>query len=515
MTYDDLMTDNRKLREEVAQLKLDIHQLEVMLRLKHLSQFAPSSERHVATPLFPLDDKSASSSEGHEARAEVKAHLRRKKKRAVIPDHAPRQRVEHDLAESERYCPVHRTNLSRGKDRITTRVEWIPARISVIDHVSATYCCEICDKTVKIAEPPPSPIQGSIATPSLLAQIATAKFADGLPLYRQESILARAGIELSRTTLATWMGKVATSLTPLYNLMNDLLDQSPVLFVDETHLQVLKVKDKRPTSKSYLWVRVGSVEGRKIVLFHFDPTRSSEVPLALLAGYKGFVMTDDYSGYNVIESLPGIRRLQCWMHVRRYFKKALKALGKHGRGGIADQALARIRKLYMVERECATLSPEDRFQYRLERAKPLLDDFREWLEISHGELPPKSATGKAVKHALDVWNYLVVYLEDGRLTMDNSPAENAIRPVAVGRKNFLFCDSVEGAEATATLYSVIETAKAHGFDPFTYLRLVIERLTVALTIEDIEALLPWNLPNLPPSHAPPPPVDPIRQTTPF
>lgn len=485
-----------------------------MLRLKHLSQFAPSSERHVATPLFPSPD-STPSSEDQEARAEVKAHLRRKKKRSVIPDNMPRQRVEHDLAESERFCPVHGANLNRGKDLVTTRVEWIPATITVTDHISATYCCEICDKTVKIAEPPPSPIKGSIATASLLAQIASAKFGDGLPLYRQESILARAGIELSRTTMATWMGKVGTLLTPLYNLMSDLLEQSPVLFVDETHLQVLKVKDKRPTSKSYLWVRVGCVEKKKIVLFHFDPTRSSQVPLALLAGYRGFVMTDDYSGYNAVESLPGIRRLQCWMHVRRYFKKALKALGKHGKGGIADQALARIRQLYMIERECAGLTPEERYQYRLERAKPLLDDFREWLEISHGELPPKSATGKAVKHALDVWSYLVVYLEDGRLTMDNAPAENAIRPVAIGRKNFLFCDSIEGAEATAILYSIIETAKAHGFDPFTYLRIAIERLTVALTVDDIEALLPWNLPmSLPPTHAPPP-ADSVRQTTPF
>jgi hypothetical protein len=366
----------------------------------------------------------------------------------------------------------------------------------VIEHQSATYCCPVCDQVVKVAEPPTSPIPGSIATPSLLAQIATSKFADGLPLYRQEAILARAGIELTRTTMATWMGKLARLLTPLCNLFNDVLLDSPVIFMDETHLQVLKVEGKAPTSKSYLWVRVGNTAGRKIVLFHFDPTRSSSVPKSLLDGYKGFVTTDDYNGYNFIEGLEGIRRLQCWMHARRYFKKALKALGKNGKGGIADQTLAKIRKLYMIERECQDFTPEDRHRHRLEFAKPFLDDFRDWLEGALSDVPPKSATGKAISHALSIWPYLIVYLEDGRLLMDNSPAENAIRPVAVGRKNFLFSDSVEGAEATATLYSVIETAKANGFDPFAYLILVISRLPLAQTVDDVESLLPWNLTKL-------------------
>jgi transposase len=493
MTNAELMSENRKLREELAQLKLDVHQLEVMLRLQRMSQFAPSSERYVATPLFPGAAQSTPAAEDQEAREEVKAHLRRKKKRSPIPDNAVKEVISHDIPESDRICPVHGVDLSRGADRKIQRVEWIPAVVKVIEHVSATYCCPICDRTVKVAEPPASPIPGSIATPSLLAQIATSKFADGLPLYRQETILARAGIELTRTTMATWMGRVATMLTSLCNLYNDLLLHSPVLFVDETHLQVLKVPGKAATSKSYLWVRVGHVDGKKIVLFHFDPTRSSEVPVALLDGYRGFVTTDDYSGYNKIERMPGIRRLQCWMHVRRYFHKALKALGKHGRGGIADQALSRIRELYAIERECVDFDVETRRRHRLEFAKPKLDGFREWLEGARGDLPPKSATAKAVTHALDVWHYLVVYLEDGHLLMDNGPAENAIRPVAVGRKNFLFCDSVEGAEATAVLYSIIETAKAHGFDPFSYLRIVIDRLTTALTIEDVEALLPWNI----------------------
>lgn len=503
MTYPDaekILTENRQLREEVAQLKLDLHQLEVMLRLQRLAKFAPSSERYMNS-LFA--EAPVVSRHEEEESSEVKPHKRRKKKRPVIPETAPREVVRHDIPDSEKFCQLHGVGLSRGDDRKFEQVEWIPASIKVIEHLSATYCCPICDKTVKVAEPPASPIPGSIATPSLLAQIATSKFADGLPLYRQEGILARSGIQLSRTTMATWMGRLASLLTPLCNLFNDALLQCPVIFADETHLQVLKVPGKAATSKSYLWVRVGHLYESKIVLFHFDPTRSASVPMTLLEGYKGFVMTDDYSGYNRIESVDGIRRLQCWMHVRRYFKKALKALGKHGKGGVADLALAKIRKLYMIERECHDFTPEERYKHRLEFAKPLLDEFHTWLEGAFNELPPKSATGKAAKHALEIWPYLTIYLEDGRLIMDNSPAENSIRPVAIGRKNWMFSDTVEGAETTATLYSVIETAKANGLDPFAYLMLVTERLPLASTLEDIELLLPWNIRKLHGSVAPP------------
>jgi len=487
--------ENRRLTEEVAQLKLDLHQLEVMLRLQQRQRFSTSSERHVdQLNLFPnlaSGDLIAKTSE--EDDVDIKGHKRRKKKRPTIPANLPRETVHHDLPESDKVCPQHGTPLEKNGETKTTQVEYVPAKIKVVDHICATYGCPVCNETVKAAEPPPSPIPGSIATPSLLAQIATAKFADGLPLYRQEGILARAGIELTRTTMATWMGRLATMLAPLTNLFNDVLLEGFVIYMDETHLQVLNVPDKAATSKSYLWVRVGGILGQEVVLFHFDPSRSGDIPLNVLEGFKGFVTTDDYSGYNRIEGVDGIRRLQCWMHIRRYFKKATKALGKAGKGGIADQALSRIRKLYMLERECADFPAEDRRRFRLEHEKPLLDAFESWLRTALEDVPPKSATGKAIAHALKTWRYLIVYLEDGRLKMDNGPAENAIRPVAVGRKNWLFSSTVEGAEATATLYSVIETAKVHGLDPYAYLCRVIERLTVAKTIEDVEALLPWNI----------------------
>lgn len=349
---------------------------------------------------------------------------------------------------------------------------------------------------MKAAEPPPSPIPGSIATPSLLAHIASAKYADGLPLYRQEKILQRHGLELTRTTMATWMGRLAELLAPLYNLFSEAVLLGPVLFIDETTQQVLKT-DKKPTSKSYQWVRVGGIDGQKVVLFHFSTTRSGDVAVELLEGYKGHVMTDGFDGYNKIEGMDGIIRMQCWMHARRFFKKAVKVLGKPGKGGIADQALAKIRALYAVERDCEEMSPEERCQVRLARSKPLLDAFKTWLEAAMKDVPPKSVTAKGINYTLVRWDQLVIYLTDGRLRMDNGPAENAIRPFAVGRNSWMFSDTVEGAETNAVLYSIIETAKANGKEPHAYLTKVIDRLPYAKTLADVEALLPW-------AKAPPP-----------
>lgn len=486
--------ENRRLREENSQLKLDLQRLESMLKFQQRLRFAPSSERHVSQPLLIQDAAVEAALADESATAvDVPGHKRRKRKRPVVPENAPREVVEHDLDEEDKVCREHGVRLDRDGETRTVQVEMRPAQVRVVEHVCPKYRCTICDRVVKAVAPPPSPIPGSIATPSLLAHIATAKFADGLPLYRQEGILARAGIELSRTTMATWMGRLAALLMPLTNLFNDVLLESPVIYMDETHLQVLNAPSKIATSKSYLWVRVGGTLGREVVLFHFDPSRSSDVPMALLDGYKGYITTDDYGGYNRAEGLPGIRRLQCWMHIRRHFNKALKALGKAGRGGIAEQAIGKIRELYAVERDCVEMGSEDRRELRLARAGPLLTRFRDWLQAALDDVPPKGATGKAIEHALKVWPQLVVYLEDGNLRMDNAPAENAIRPVAVGRKNWLFSDSVEGAEATATLYSVIETAKKHGLDPYWYLSVAIDRLTTARTAEDVEALLPWNL----------------------
>ncbi len=492
-----LRGDNRRLREAVAQLELDNRNLEAVLRFLRGQRFAPQSERFVGlTALFGEPSEPEEALEPDEPQKPKKP---RKKKRKTIPDDLPRKVREHDIPDSEKTCPHHQVPLERGADRVSEKVEWIPAKIEVIEDRCATYACPICDGVVKAAEAPLSPIPGSIATPSLLAHIATLKYADGLPLYRQEKILERSGLYLTRTTMATWMGRLGTLLAPLVNLFQDVLVLGRVIYVDETHHQVLAVPGKAPTSKSFMWVRVGGIDGQKVVLFHFDPSKGADVAKSLLKDYKGFVTTDGYEAYNFLAGTDGVVRVQCWMHARRYFDKALKALGKAGKGGIAAQAMMKIRELYAIERECEAMSAADRQRVRQEKSKPLLDAFHDWLQVAQNDLPPKSATGKAINYTLERWTDLTVYVQDGELRMDNAPAENAIRPFAVGRNSWLFSDSVEGAEAMAVLYSIVETAKANGLDPNAYMRRVLEALPKARTVEDVDALLPWARPQAPPS----------------
>ena len=492
--FSQLQGENRRLRETVSQLQVDLHDMQALLRYFQRLPFSPSSERDSPNQPLLIQDTPETTPESkaaaNEDSTDVKGH-KRKKKRPTIPPDAPREVRVHDIPDAEKFCPEHGVPLEKDGERVTEKVEFIPAHIRVIQDVCLTYGCPVCDKTVKAAEPPPSPIPGSIATPSLLAHIATAKFADGLPLYRQEKILQRYGLDLTRTTMATWMGHLGTLLAPLYNLFADTMVLGPVLYIDETTHQVLKT-DKKPTSKSYMWIRVGGVDGQKVVLFHFSTTRSGSVAKDLLEGFKGHVMTDGYDGYNIIEGMDGIIRMQCWMHARRYYKKAVKVLGKAGKGGIADQALAKIRALYAIERDCAEMTAEERHQVRLDRSKPLLDAFRPWLEAAMKDVPPQSVTGKAINYTLVRWDQLVIYLAAGHLKMDNGPAENAIRPFAVGRNSWLFSDTIGGAEASAVLYSIIETAKANGKEPLAYLTRVIEHLPQAKTLADIEALLPWT-----------------------
>lgn len=491
---EQLHRENRRLSAENAQLKHDLRQLEVALRLKHLQQFSSSSESFVASPLFPGSGAPQSTEgEAEETTTQIKGYTRRKKKRPVIPDSLPRETVRHELPEHERICDTHGCALEADGVLKSTQVDYIPAKVKVTDHLATKYHCPVCDRCVKTADLPASPIDGSIATPSLLAHVATSKFADGLPLYRQEGILKRTGLEVSRTTLATWMIKTGELLRPFYNLLGDAVLEGDIIYMDETHLQVLATPDKVATAKSYLWARVGGVTGQEVVHFHFDPSRSSQVPKELLQGYRGYVVTDDYGGYDFLSGIDGVIRAQCWMHARRYFHRAWKALGKAGRGGIADQALTKIRKFYQLERSWADEPPDKRRALREEQLPVFLQDFHQWLQQAQEDVPPKGKTGVAIRHALKIWDGLQVFLQDGRLRPDNSPAENAIRPIAVGRKNFLFCQSVSGADATAILYSLVETAKLHGHNPFAYLSLVIAGVQTAHSLEDLEALLPWHV----------------------
>jgi transposase len=258
-------------------------------------------------------------------------------------------------------------------------------------------------------------------------------------------------------------------------------------------VQVLKEPGRPAQSKSYLWVQRGGPPDQTIVLYDYDPSRSGAVPKRLLSGYAGYLQTDGYEGYNVVVAENSIIQVGCMAHARRRFSDAVKAQGKNKKAGIAHHGLALIRKLYRIEKQARDFKPEDRHAHRMEHARPVLDKLRQWVDTKLPQVPPQTATGKALSYLHEQWPKLIRYLEDGRLEIDNNLTENAIRPFVVGRKNWLFSDTVQGVTASANLYSLIETAKANGLEPYAYLRKVFTDLPAASNVEDIEALLPHNV----------------------
>lgn len=338
---------------------------------------------------------------------------------------------------------------------------------------------------------PKQPIPKSIAGPGLLAYVVTTKYQDGLPLYRQEQAFTRLGVELSRQTMANWMIKSAELCQPLYNLMQDQLLDSGYVHMDETRVQVLNEAGKTAESNSYMWVRKTGDQKHPVVLFDYAPDRTTQTAMNLLPEFKGFLQTDDYPGYHRIDKLPGITLLSCWAHARRKFMDAKKVMPK-GKTGKADIALNLIQKLYRIEQQSKDQPPDKRFKTRQTHSVPILEQLKTWLDNSLSRTVPKNKLGVALSYLAKNWGRLIIYTTDGRLNIDNNPVENAIRPFAIGRKNWLFSNSVKGAKASAMLYSLIETAKANGLEPQAYLTDLFRDLPNCETLEQFEARLPWN-----------------------
>jgi transposase len=476
-----------------------IRAMEEALRLHKLRRFSASSEKSADQhELFNEAELAVVVEEGlaeQEALlnagkpAPEKPQPRKTKGRKPLPQDLPRVRVEHDVPEADKQCPCGCARDVIGEET-SEQLDIIPADVRVLVHVRKKYACRHCEAGVITAPLPAQPIPKSNASPGLLAHIVTAKYQDALPLHRQEAILCRHGIDIPRNTLASWMIKVGGLVQPLLNLLEDHLLAYPVLHCDETPVQVLNEQGKRPQSQSYMWVRVGGPPTQPIRLFHYAASRSGDVARQLLEGYQGYVQTDDYAGYNQACTPLGITQLGCWAHARRKFVEAKKVTTDTGK---ADMALALIGKLYVIERRLHNSTPEERHHLRQQEAMPLLQQLRHWLDKTLHTTLPKGLLGKALAYLDKNWDKLTIYTEDGRLGIDNNPAENAIRPFVLGRKNWLFSASVDGAKASANLYGLIETAKANGLEPYHYLRKVFKELPAAQSIEAIEALLPWNL----------------------
>ena len=425
-----------------------------------------------------------------EVEEEVVAPTKRRGKRKPLPAELPRVEVTHELPEHELTCACGCRKQVIGEET-SEQLEIIPMQVRVIKHIRKTYACKGCEAAPVTADKPAQLIEKSLASPSVLAMLLSTKYVDGIPLYRFERMLNRHGIDIPRQTLARWVIQSGEQLQPLLNLMRDKLLDYPVLHCDETRVQVLKEPGRDPSSQSWMWVQTGGPPDRPVILFDYSTSRAQEIPLRLLAGYRGYLMTDDYAGYNAVAAQAGVERLACWAHARRKFIEAQKVQPK-GKTGRADVALNLINKLYSIERNLKEASAEQRHQGRQQHSQPLLTQLKAWLEKTQPQVTAQNALGKAVNYLASNWSRLERYIEAGHLPIDNNRAENAIRPFVIGRKNWLFSDTPKGATASAQIYSMIETAKANGQEPYAYLRHILDRLSTASSVEDYEALLPWN-----------------------
>jgi len=495
----DVYSENRVLEEENRLLKQKLFGAK--------SEKLTEAERQQLY-LFNEIEANASEEEKEQSKEEVvvPSHTRAKKRgRKPLPDHLPRVERLHDLPEDQKRCGCGAVKQRIGEET-SERLDIVPAKIRVIRDIRPKYACRVCEgvadegPTVAIAAPPPQLIPKGIATAGLVAYVISAKFVDAVPFYRLSKQFERLGVEIPRTTLCNWGMQAARRCAPLLDLVRQQIRAGPVIRCDETTVQVLDEPGRAAETKSYMWVFRGGPPDRPLIEYQYHPTRAGEVPKAYLKDYTGIVQTDGYQGYDFLDAQPGVTHAGCWAHARRKFVEVTQAVSKNKgpkdrRSGSADVALGFIGKLYAIEAnaKARALTPDERCRERQKRAQPILDEFKVWLDKKAATVPPKTLLGKAVHYALGQWRRLTVYVHEGWLTPDNNLVENAIRPFCVGRRNWLFHATPEGAWASATLYSLIETAKAGGLEPYAYLRYVFERLPLASTTEDYRYLLPQFL----------------------
>jgi transposase len=496
------MTTETKLHQRIAQLERLLAEkdarllfLEEQFRLAQQRRFGASSEAHPAQgDLFNEAEKELDSSEDNIEETETNTvTIKKKPTRQKLPTDLPRDVIVHDIDDKTCACCGNQLH-PMGEER-SEKLEFIPAQVKVIEHVRLKYSCRQCEQEntttdIKIAPVPASPIPKSIATATLLSQIITSKYQYALPLYRQESLFKQYGIALNRKTMSDWLMKCSHLFEPLYQQLKSTLLAQQAIHADETPLKVIN-DDK---TKSYMWVYCTGTDfpnknkpsnRPNIVLYDYQQgSRAGSCAANYLHNFTGYLHVDGYAGYEkTTATLVG-----CWAHARRKFMEAQKAQPK-GKTGKADMALSFIQKLYRIEIGIKDKTHDEKYQIRQAQAKPILDKFYAWLNNTN--IVPKSALGSAIQYSKNQWCKLVRYIENGDLNIDNNRAERAIKPFVIGRKNWLFCNTSNGANASSMLYSIIETAKANGLTPFDYIAHCLEQLSHKDC--DIEQLLPWNV----------------------
>jgi len=532
-SYDEVIAENDELKKRVTELATKISWYEEQIRLANHRRFGTSSE-HAPVGQFALSFNEAEVTADpavSEPDIEEVVTSRRKKTKG----HRDRQlaqlevrEIEYPLSEDQMLCECCGEKMHLVDWQTTRKVGVTPAKAYEEIHKQPVVACRNCQ-----AEGEPAPIKlvrtmpeqafpKSIASPSLVSYFISQKFVMGNPLYRLEQNIQGLGLTISRQTMANWMMAGADLLDPIYNRMHEILITRDIVQADETKLQVIKEQGRSATTDSTMWLyRSGSLHsviGPPVVLFDYQTTRAGYHAKEFLEGFGGYdpitntivvkkyLITDGHDGYDAVpkdilienEKVPDVIRAGCWAHARRGFFDALKILKKEDRKSDrkppAQTGLDYCDKLFKIEREIKDATPEERFSARKQRSEPILDEFKQWLDVQNLAALPKSKFGGAIKYCLNQWKKLIVFLQDGRIEIDNNRSERSIKPFVVGRKNWLFCFTPRGAKASAILYSIVETAKENELIPFEYLKYLFQRLPNINTDDKtaIDNLLPWS-----------------------
>jgi transposase len=500
---EQLEAERQAQSDVLAQRDRTIEQLRQFIRELQRHRFGRRSEKLDADQLaLALEDMEQQLGEAEAAQAEAakasgaepaapRVRRPRQINRGALPEELPREELLVDVA--DKTCPCCRGALHRIGEERSEQLDVVPARLRVLVTVRPKYACRACEEAIVQAPAPARMIPGGLPTDALVAHVAVAKYADHLPLYRQAQIFARQGIALDRSTMADWMGIAAFMARPLHARMLTLMMISARLFADETTAPVLDPgRGRTKIGKFWAYARDDRPWGGSdppCVVYVYAPDRKAIRPAAHLAGFSGILQVDGYAGYPA--ALRGkVTFAFCWAHVRRYFyelydRKAPAATP------IAGEALRRIAELYLVERDLGGLDPDRRQAVRRQRTRPLIDALKTWLDQTAAKVSRGSPLDTALRYALNRWDGLVAFLDDGRIELDNNTVERSMRPIALGRKNHLFAGSDGGAEHWAILVSLIETCKLNAIDPEAYLVWLFRKLAHPRRMADVDELLPW------------------------
>ena len=503
-------TEIQLLKEKTKELEFMNALLSDRLALAQRKQFGSSSEKYAEgyeqMDLFNEAEQEADPNAAEPEMEEIhpKSYKRKKptgKKEEDLSAFETTEVIKHKLEGNDRFCPECGTKYKVVTTETVKYLKFIPARFEVVEETTYVYACPKCGM-MKRPQKDPSLLKGSVATPSLVAGIMNAKYVNGMPLARQEREFARYNLNLSTKTMANWIILCAKRyLQPIYDLMREEFLRSRYIHCDETRLQVIDEPEQKGTTQNWMWVYLtDEYSGSpRMVLFQYERTRGGYHPVEFLGDeFRGYLTCDGYQAYHGLPEQ--ITVTGCMAHARRRFDEALTPLKKgftkeQLKETTAYQAMERIGMLYKIEELIRNQSPEERYAERQKQSKPLLEAFFGWLHTLEGSVNRSSKIGEAVLYALNQEKYLKAYLEDGHLSIDNSAAERAVKNFAIGRRNWLFSKSIKGAEASATVYSITETALLNGLKPYDYVAYILERmkdLGPFPSKEDLQQLLPWS-----------------------